>query len=97
MSYVRVNWADGSGGGTPVDATNLNNMDAGIAALDTGKADLAGAAFTGNVTTTGSMKVFGTAGVFFSAGGLSGKFSAQATAPGSPADGDLWLDISIVL
>lgn len=35
MPYSRVNWVDGSGGGTPVDAANLNIMDAGIATNDT--------------------------------------------------------------
>lgn len=35
MTYVRVNWADGSGGATPIDQANLNIMDAEIAALDT--------------------------------------------------------------
>lgn len=28
--YTRVNWQNGSGGGTPVNATNLNVMDQGI-------------------------------------------------------------------
>lgn len=35
MPYTRVNWKDGSGnagGDTPLDAANLNQMDAGIAA-----------------------------------------------------------------
>ena len=31
-NYTRVNWVDGSGGGTPMDAANLNVMDAGVAA-----------------------------------------------------------------
>jgi len=35
MAYTRVNWANGSGGGTPIDATHLNVMDAYIATLDT--------------------------------------------------------------
>lgn len=40
MSYTRVNWQDGSGGGTPVDAANLNVMDAYIATLDSAVAAL---------------------------------------------------------
>ncbi len=35
MPYTRVNWVDGAGGGTPIDAANLNTMDAYIATLDT--------------------------------------------------------------
>ena len=35
--------------------------------------------------------------MFYGAAGLTGKFSAQSTAPSSPADGDLWLDTSTVL
>jgi hypothetical protein len=29
--------------------------------------------------------------------GLTGKFDAQSSAPGSPSDGHLWLDLSVVL
>ena len=35
--------------------------------------------------------------MLYGAAGLTGKFSAQSTAPASPADGDLWLDTSTVL
>lgn len=35
MAYVRVNWADSPSTATPIDAANLNTMDAGIATLDT--------------------------------------------------------------
>lgn len=35
MPYTRVNWADSPSTATPVDAANLNNMDAYIATLDT--------------------------------------------------------------
>lgn len=35
MTYVRVNWKDFPDTSTPVDAANLNNMDAGIAAAAT--------------------------------------------------------------
>lgn len=30
MSYSRITWANGEGGGTPINATNLNIMDVGI-------------------------------------------------------------------
>jgi len=35
MSYSRVNWQDSPSTASPIDATNLNVMDAGIATLDT--------------------------------------------------------------
>ncbi len=37
MAYDRIYWNDGSEGGTPLSAENLNIMDSGIAELDTGK------------------------------------------------------------
>jgi len=30
ISYTPTTWADGSGGGTPIDATKLNNIESGI-------------------------------------------------------------------
>lgn len=30
MAYNRVNWKDGQSGGTPISASNLNNMDSYI-------------------------------------------------------------------
>ena len=30
ISYTRTTWADGSEGGTPIDATKLNNIEQGI-------------------------------------------------------------------
>lgn len=30
ISYTRTTWADGSDGGTPIDATKLNNIEQGI-------------------------------------------------------------------
>lgn len=39
MSYTRVNWQNKPSTATPINATNLNTMDAGIAALDTAMAD----------------------------------------------------------
>lgn len=34
MAYTRTTWANGSGGGTPVSAANLNNMEVELVALD---------------------------------------------------------------
>jgi hypothetical protein len=34
MAYTKVNWANGSGGGTPMSAANLGVMDQGIYDLD---------------------------------------------------------------
>lgn len=38
-TYTEFTWADGSGGGTPLSAANLNAMTAGIAAAHTGATD----------------------------------------------------------
>lgn len=51
----------------------------------------------GNLVISGSIKGFGNASVFVSGGGLTGKFTAQSTAPASPVLGDLWLDLSTPL
>ncbi len=40
MSYTRVNWENLPSTNTPLNATNLNKMDAGIKALDDGQIDL---------------------------------------------------------
>jgi hypothetical protein len=34
MAYVKEVWVDGSGGGTPIDATSLNHMEGGIETAD---------------------------------------------------------------
>lgn len=34
MAYVPEVWVDGSGGGTPIDATSLNHMEGGIETAD---------------------------------------------------------------
>lgn len=41
MAYAPQTWANGSGGGTPIDADRLNHIEAGIVAVDTAKADKA--------------------------------------------------------
>jgi hypothetical protein len=70
--------------------TNLNaDMVDGVHAASF--AQLASAAnFTSSLQKSGK-------DVLFAQAGLTGKFSAQSTAPSSPADGDLWLDTSTVL
>ena len=51
MAYTRVNWEDGSTShNTPISAENLNKMDAGIAELDTNKANKSGGDFTGDIS-----------------------------------------------
>lgn len=40
MSYTRVNWVDSPSTATPIDAANLNVMDAGVAANATAIANL---------------------------------------------------------
>lgn len=184
MTYTRVNWVDGSGGGTPLSHDNLNVMDAGVSTLDgtvnnttgsdgatmpstngpftfsnwlnyiltaikgitgashwystpaatlaslsSGKLDsssytaadvltkiktvdgsgsgLDADTLDGSDSTAfaklGSAANFtstlqnGGKNVVFAQAGLTGKWSAQSTAPTSPADGDLWLDTSTVL
>lgn len=76
--------AGNDGAGSGLDADTVDGVQ--LAAL----AQLSGAAFTGTVTLSGKAPVFAQAG-------LTGKFSAQSTAPASPSDGDLWLDTSTVL
>lgn len=48
MAYTRVNWENLPSTNTPVNATNLNKMDAGIKTLDTGKLDKAMTVTTAN-------------------------------------------------
>jgi hypothetical protein len=68
-----------------------------LTSLNTNKAALAGATFTGTVNvSSGGLQKAGK-DVIFAQAGLTGKWAAQSTAPTSPADGDLWLDISVVL
>lgn len=77
---------DGPGSGLYADNSDKLN---GLAA--SAYAQLAALAnFTAGLQTGGK-------GVVFAQAGLTGKFSAQSTAPTSPADGDLWLDTSTVL
>lgn len=52
MPYTRINWVNGSGGGTPLSAANLNIMDLGLDTVtDTAEAALPKAAGTGNPLT----------------------------------------------
>lgn len=68
-----------------LNADKLDGLDS------TAFAQLASAAnFTAGLQSGGK-------NVLFAQAGLTGKFSAQSTAPASPADGDLWLDTSVVL
>jgi hypothetical protein len=72
-----------------------------LSGLNTNKAPLASPTFTGTVTaaalnTTGALTK-ASSPVIYGASGLTGKFTANVSAPGSPADGDLWLDLSTVL
>ena len=85
-------WDIGNDGpGSGLDADSVDGIQGAAIAL------LAGATFTGTVNvSSGSLQQGGKNAVFAQVG-LTGKFSAQTTAPTSPADGDLWLDTSTVL
>ena len=50
MTYSAQTWTNGSGGGTPLSAARMTHIEDGMVALDTGKAALAGATFTGNIS-----------------------------------------------
>lgn len=62
MAYTRVNWVDSPSTSTPINAANLNVMDAAISSLDSGKMDKSGGTFTGAATIalalSGSDKTF---------------------------------------
>lgn len=49
ISYTRTTWADGSEGGTPIDATKLNNIEQGIV-------DAVGAIGPNDTTADGTLK-----------------------------------------
>ena len=80
---------DGPGSG--FDADTVDGVQAAAFAL------LAGATFTGTVNVSSGSLQQGGKNALFAQAGLTGKFSAQSTAPTSPSDGDLWLDTSTVL
>ena len=59
---------------------------------------LTGATFTGSVNvSTGNLQLGGNNVLYTATTGLTGKLTANTTAPASPATGDLWLDTSTVL
>ena len=79
-------WDNGNdGAGSGLDADTVDGLQASAFAQLAALAN-----FTAGLQTGGK-------GVVFTQAGLTGKFSAQSTAPASPADGDLWLDTSTVL
>jgi hypothetical protein len=61
------------------------------------KANLSGATFTGTVNVSSGSLQQGGKNALYANAGLTGKISAQSSAPSSPADGDLWIDTSTVL
>lgn len=80
---------DGSGSG--LDADTLDGHDTSyFLGLSTGGTVSATTNFTSSLQKSGKNVVFAQAG-------LTGKFSAQSSAPSTPSDGDLWLDTSTVL
>ncbi|WP_411815575.1 hypothetical protein [Gordonia sp. SND2] len=57
MAFVPKTWADGSAGGTPITAAELNRIEAGVAGVDADQEALAGlvstqAATISNLTDT---------------------------------------------
>lgn len=105
--------ANNDGAGSGMDADKLDGLDSGNgsgnipisngtlntnlnADLLDGLDSLAFARLASAANFTSSLQKSGK-DVVFAQAGLTGKFSAQTTAPTSPADGDLWLDTSVVL
>ena len=60
MSYTRVNWQNYPNTSTPINATNLNKMDAGIADIDSRVTVLEEAAAAG-ITVDNILATYGTA------------------------------------
>lgn len=71
MAYTRTTWVNGSGGGTPISAANLNNIEAWIDAFDASVPgqELAYAQITANVSVTATAEASATSVV--SAGAVS--------------------------
>lgn len=71
MAYTRVNWEDLPSTNTPVNATNLNKMDAGIA----NAVEKTGDTMTGDLNMQGNSVKFGTNGnILFKEDGYGDKF-----------------------
>lgn len=89
--------AANDGPASGMDADTVDGSHASAFAL------LSGATFTGAVSmgstlaVTGNITLQSGKNAFYAATGVTGKFTAQTTAPTSPATGDLWLDTSTVL
>lgn len=81
MAYTRINWENLPSTNTPVNATNLNIMDAGIANLDTNKLDKAV-----NVTTASTnLNNYKSDGEFY--------FGSSYTPTNIPAGTNGWLKV----
>lgn len=105
MSYTRVNWENLPSTNTPVNATNLNKMDAGIA----NAVEKTGDTMTGQLDMQGNSVKFGNNGNIlfkednfgdkfrilpdFSGGGRDNVLKIQSTTGGAGEDPQNWKDI----
>lgn len=51
MAYTKTTWANTPSTGSPINATNLNNMETGIETLDTGKLNISAKAIGTDIST----------------------------------------------
>ena len=105
MAYTRVNWENLPSTNTPVNATNLNKMDAGIA----NAVEKSGDTMTGGLFMQGNPIGFGTDGNIywkedgfgdkfrilpnFSGGSSDNKLIIQSTTEGAGEDPQNWKDL----
>jgi hypothetical protein len=85
-------WHAGNDGpGSGLDADLVDGLQASAFA------QLSGATFTNTVNVSSGNLQRGGKNALYANSGLTGKWDASVSPPGSPADGDLWLDMSVVL
>lgn len=108
MAYTRVNWENLPSTNTPVNATNLNKMDAGIA----NAVEKTGDTMTGDLNMQGNSVKFGTNGNIlfkedgygdkfriisdFSGAGSSNKIKIQSTIGDAGTDPTNWKDLVVI-
>ena len=106
MAYTRVNWENLPSTNTPVNATNLNKMDAGIA----NAVEKTGDTMTGDLNMQGNSVKFGNTGNIqwkedrygdkfrimpdFNGAGSNNKLVLQSTIGGAGEDPSNWINIA---
>ena len=86
MAYTRVNWENLPSTNTPVNATNLNKMDAGIA----NAVEKSGDTMTGGLNMQGNAIGFGSGGnIYFKEDGFGDKFRILPNFNGAGSSNEL--------